>query len=69
MKLNKVHFKNSKKEILEMYDKKGIEYMGHYAALSGIPLVYIYEFIMEDRPEAKDICEKRIKGIKEFYGE
>lgn len=68
VQLNKYHFRHSVPEILDTYDKQGIEYMGHYAALSGVPLVYVYEFVMENRVDAKSECEKRIKAIKDFYG-
>lgn len=42
--------------------------MSLYSALTGVPVIVVYELLMEAVPEEKENCEKRIKAIKDFFG-
>jgi|GEM_PF-6594014 len=35
----------------------------------GVPLTCFYEFVKEDFPEYKDICETKIRQLNDFYKE
>lgn len=71
---NKEDFRNSKPEIMRIINKdlgkgRGIRDVVTNLGLSyGIPLICIYEFVLEDMPEFKEDCEFKIKELKEFYG-
>lgn len=38
------------------------------AAVTGVPLVVLYTFIMEDKPEYAQFSKDNIKRIEGFYG-
>ena len=61
-------FRRQKKELIKSIEKRGINYVSSYCTLAGMPVIIAYEFIMEDYPEHKELCESRIKIVKDFMG-
>jgi hypothetical protein len=41
--------------------------VAQYGALSGIPLIILYEFIGEEFPEHEKECEKQRNFLKEYF--
>ena len=39
-----------------------------FSALAFVPILVVYEFLMEDYPEIEEQCKERIQGIKDFFG-
>lgn len=66
---NPEDFRSRKSEIIEHFEKKGIDSgnISEYASLTGTPLIAIYTFIAEDYPEKKSFCEGKIKKLEGFY--
>lgn len=60
-------FRSRKSHILKHIKKEGIDAITLYCTLSGVPLIAAYTFIMEDMPEYKEICEKKIQSLINFY--
>ena len=66
----KKDFLNQQKTILKYFEKNGVSYetISEFAALSGVPIVVICEFIKEETPEYTEMCDAKIAQIKEFFG-
>ena len=62
-------FLGQKKSIVNYFKKKGVSYdtISEFSALSGIPILVICEFIKESLPEHAEICNIKIKQIKDFF--
>lgn len=65
-------YRHQKEELLIMIDKNegGItaQSISFLAAVTGVPLVVLYTFIMEDKPEYAQFSKDNIKRIEKFYG-
>lgn len=61
-------YRHRKKDFIEFYERNGLKRTEDLAAADSVPLVVFYTFILEDYPEHKEYCEKKIKALKEFYG-
>lgn len=61
-----IHLKDA---VVKHFEKKGYSKhkVAEYSALSGIPLLILYEFIGEEFPEYEKECEKQRKFIKEYF--
>lgn len=64
----------SKAEVIKVL-KKGLEKgnsiqdeVSTVAQGFGLPLIVIYEFVIEELPEYKEECETKIAELKSFYG-
>lgn len=62
-------FRGQKELILKYVTTHGIDKVALYSATTFIPLIPIYTFIMEDLPEHDELCESKLKSLREFYGE
>lgn len=61
-------FRPQKPYIIKYIERIGIENVSLYSATTGIPLLVIYHFILEDFPEHATMCHQKIKELMEFYG-
>ena len=66
----KKDFIGRKKDIIAYFKKKGVtnDTIAEYCSLAGIPITVTCEFIIEEMPEHKDMCVKKIGEINEFFG-
>ena len=64
-------FIKQKDGIIKAIKKKGFspENVSGYSGDTGIPLTVIYEFIMQELVEYRDICIREITRLDEFYGD
>lgn len=60
-------FRPQKQLILDYVRAKGIEKVGLYSATTMIPLLVIYQFIVEDIAEYREYAEGKIADLKAFY--
>jgi hypothetical protein len=70
-KLNdkQIELMRSQKDIIVKYfTTHKLDKVSIYSATTFIPLVAIYTFLLEDFPEHKELCEKKLKELEEFYG-
>lgn len=58
-----------KETIIKYIKKNGVDKISLYSATTGLPLIAIYTFVFEDLPEHDMICKKKLKELREFYGE
>lgn len=65
---NKEQYRASKPAVKRFYEKHGFSEMPVFSALAFVPILVVYEFLMEDYPEIEEQCKERIKGIKDFFG-
>lgn len=65
---NKDDYKSSLPALLNHYRKYGFSEMSLFSALTGVPILVVYELLMDNIPQEKENCEKRIKEIKIFFG-
>jgi len=63
-------FIGQKDVTIKHFQKKGVteELISEFCTMVGIPIVVVCEFIMEEMPEHTELCRKKIKDIKKFYG-
>jgi len=63
-------FKSQKDAIIKNFKKKEVTSgnIAEYCSLSGIPITVVCIFIMEEMPEHKELCERKIREINEFFG-
>lgn len=56
--------------VLKYFRKKPVDSstVSEYCSMVGLPLIVVYDFIREEMPEYREFCDKKIHGIKEFYG-
>lgn len=62
-------FRSQKELIMKYIVTNGIDKVSLYSATTFIPLIPIYTFILEELPEHKELCESKLKSLREFYGE
>ena len=64
----KKDFLNQKKNVIKYFTKNGVseKTISDYSSV-GVPIIVYCEFIIEEFPEHKDLCQKKIKEIKDFY--
>ena len=67
---NSKDYRSRKKAIIDHFKKKGVTRSGitEYCMLSFVPITVVCEFIIEDMPEHKELCEIIIHELEEFYG-
>ena len=71
---NPEDFRKTKPDLLKIIKRdidkgKGlIESVSTIAQAYGVPLVCIYQYIIEDMPEHTATCEMKIKQLNEFMG-
>ena len=61
-------YRHLKDSVIKQIEKKGFGSIAEFCAMTGVPLIAAYTYVMEDYEELKEKCELKIKGIKEFYG-
>ncbi len=63
-------FVEQKKGLFSHIEKKGFSssIIAEFCAMSGIPVIVAYQFIMEDFPEHLEFCQEKIARVKDFYG-
>lgn len=61
-------FRSQKQYIVNYVKTNGVEKISLYSATTFIPLMAIYTFVKEDLPEHTELCDSKIKELKEFYG-
>jgi len=63
-------FISQKETVINHFKKNGVsqENIAEYASTAGVPIVIICEFIKQDIPEHTEMCNKKIRDIKEFFG-
>jgi hypothetical protein len=54
--------------IIKYFMLNPVDKVSMYSATSHIPLIAIYTFLLEDFPEHKELCDKKIKELEDFYG-
>lgn len=64
---DKEDFRANKPAVIKHYEKKGFESLTDFSALTGVPIIVVYEYVKEDFPELGDMIDKRIKSIKDFF--
>jgi hypothetical protein len=62
-------FRKQKELIINYFKVNGVDKVSLYSATTFIPLIPIYTFIMEEIPEHTELCESKLKNLREFYGE
>lgn len=65
---NKEDYRSNKESIIKHYKKHGYDEMSTYSAMTGIPVIVVYELLAEEFPELKDKVEQSIKAINDFFG-
>ena len=53
------------------YFKKNLVNEGNiaeYCSISGVPIIVTCEFIIDEFPEHTEVCQKKIREIKQFFG-
>lgn len=69
LKNKQVELMRSQKDVIVKYfTVNNINKVSIYSATTFIPLVAIYTFLLEEFPEHKELCEKKLKELEEFYG-
>jgi len=66
----KKDFLGQKAVTIKHFKSKGVteETISEFCTMVGIPIIVVCEFIIEDIPEHTELCQKKIKEIKDFYG-
>lgn len=59
-----------KKQIIDHFKKNGVTraLISEYCMFSFVPITVACEFIIEEMPEYKELCEGIIDDINDFYG-
>jgi DNA-binding transcriptional MerR regulator len=67
---NKVDYLRVKPEIIKHFKNKGVDRSGisEYSNLTGTPLTVVLEFLIEEFPEHEEMCNEKLREIREFYG-
>ena len=65
---DKEDYRRNKESIIKHFKKHGIDEMSTYSAMTGIPVIVVYQLLEEEYPELKEEVKKRIKAINEFFG-
>jgi|11_taG_2_1085331.scaffolds.fasta_scaffold01085_22 hypothetical protein len=65
---NKEDYRSNKESIVKHYEKRGLKDMASYSAMTGIPVVVVYELLQEEYPELEKELSDRIKAINDFFG-
>lgn len=67
---NKKDFLQRRSDILDYFNKKEIteDNIAEYCSLSGIPIIIVCEFILEEHPEHRRMCLNKMNQIREFFG-
>lgn len=69
LKTKQIEMMRSQKDIIIKYFRKhSVDKISIYSATTFIPLVAIYTFILEDIPEHRELCERKLKELEDFYG-
>ena len=69
LKTKQIEMMRSQKDvIIKYFTKHNVDKIAIYSATTFIPLVAIYTFILEDIPEHRELCERKLKELEEFYG-
>jgi len=63
-------FLSRKPEVITYFKKKGVteKTVSEYCTLCMIPLTVVYEFIRDEFPEHKELCNRKIQDVNEFVG-
>jgi hypothetical protein len=63
-------YESRKKQIVNHFKKNGVTRAGisEYCMFSFVPITVTCEFIMDEMPEHKELCEVIIHEINAFYG-
>jgi len=65
---DKEDYRSNKESIVKHYIKHGFDEMSTYSAMTGIPVIVVYELLEEEYPELSDLVKQRIKAINDFFG-
>lgn len=59
-----------KNNIIKHFKKNGVsrDIISEYCMFSFIPITVVCEFIAEELPEYRDLCQEIVDSINEFYG-
>jgi hypothetical protein len=69
LKNKQIELMRSQKDVIVKYfTAHSVNKVAIYSATTFIPLVAIYTFLLEEFPEHKELCEKKLKELEEFYG-
>ena len=69
LKTKQIELMRSQKAVILKYiATHGVEKITLYSATTFIPLVAIYTFILEDMSEHRELCERKLKELEDFYG-
>jgi len=69
LKNKQIELMRSQKDVIVKYfTVHSVDKVSIYSATTFIPLVAIYTFLLEDFPEHRELCEKKLKELEEFYG-
>lgn len=64
-----IELMRSQKDIIVKYfTVHSVDTVSIYSATTFIPLVAIYTFLLEEFPEHKELCNRKLKELEEFYG-
>jgi hypothetical protein len=61
-------YRHRKQEMVDVYNKLGLDRAITHCVCGGIPLIAFYTFIAEEVPEKREELQKRIDSLKDFYG-
>lgn len=75
VKFNVDHYRRNKEELIahvkrvnpQNWEKLSDE-LSIYCACFGLPCYAAYTFVMEEFPQFREMCEKKLLSLKEFYG-
>jgi len=65
-----IDFISRKADVIAYFEQTEVSEfsVAEYCTFCGIPLVVVYQFIAEEFPENRSLCERKIKELREFYG-
>jgi len=67
MKLDTKEFRSSKKEIIQVYIKGGVDGVAEFCVLSAINLTAAFTFVAEYDTTNEEVA-KKLETLKNFYG-
>lgn len=65
---DKEDYRRNKESIIKHYKKYGYSEMSMYSSLTGIPIIVVYQLLLEEYPELENKVAESIKAINEFFG-
>jgi hypothetical protein len=61
-------YRQGKADLIRHVERWGIDSLSFYCATVGFPVAAAAVFCIEEWPQHKEVLEKKLEALKEFYG-